>query len=78
MGDSGLGEKKENDCRRGESRRPDPVSDKVGAGGVNDERGGLRRRAVEDVGWYTRARIAREYRLVKGFAGKRRNWQLDG
>jgi hypothetical protein len=36
------------------------------------------RREAEDAGWYTRKRIAREYRLVKGFAGKRRNWQLDG
>jgi len=36
------------------------------------------REAAQDVGWQTRKRIAREYRLVKGFAGKRGNGELGG
>jgi hypothetical protein len=58
------GGKKENDYRRGDQR--------------HRERRGLRRRGAEDGGWYTRERIAREYRLVKGFAGKRGNGELNG
>jgi hypothetical protein len=54
MGKSRREEKKENVYRRGEQRRPGPV-------GVNYGREGLWRRAAEDVGWYTRERIAREY-----------------
>jgi hypothetical protein len=35
-------------------------------------------KATEDVGWDTRERIARRYGLVKRFAGKRGNGELDG
>jgi hypothetical protein len=55
-----------------------PLPWKVGAGKENDGQGGSRRRAGKDVGWDTRERIARRYGLVKRFAGKRGNEELDG